>query len=388
MKGDTAQARVTENSPTGISVEKLVVSYSEGKGGPAVDDLTLQVKPGAFGVLLGASGCGKSTALNCIAGLLRPNSGRILIGDRVVFDADRNVNVKPNHRSIGMVFQSYALWPHMSVLENVEYGLRLRGFGTREARAVATRNLELVRCAEHAARYPGQLSGGQQQRVALARALAWKPSVVLFDEPLSNLDTKLRRELRTELARLHKEVGFTALYVTHDQSEAFGLGSHIYIMRDGRVEQQGQPEEISRAPASTYVADFLGANLWTGTVQRSGSSLMAETAFGKFEVHSRDPQAADGAGYLAAYPEDLRVAADPHGMATIDHMAFTGRTTELILRAAGSEADKIMVVVPGMERSLAVGSPVRLSAEARSVHWYGRQAAGGAAAPFSPGAVS
>ena len=224
----------------------------------AVDDLDLDVHSGEFLVLLGPSGCGKTTTLRCIAGLETANEGEIAFGDRPVFDAARGINVPPNKRNIGMVFQSYALWPHMTVRKNIGYPLRARRADKATAKAWVEEMAALVDCAPLLERYPGQLSGGQQQRIAVARGLVARPDLVLFDEPLSNLDARLRDSVRTEIHELHGRLGFSAVYVTHDQSEALALGHRLAIMRAGRIEQLATPEEVYEEPATEYVADFIG----------------------------------------------------------------------------------------------------------------------------------
>ena len=224
----------------------------------AVDNLDLDVQSGEFLVLLGPSGCGKTTTLRCIAGLETANTGEIHFGDAAVFDAARGVNVPPNKRRIGMVFQSYALWPHMTVRKNIGYPLRAQRTDRATARKWVEETAALVDCDPLLERYPGQLSGGQQQRVAVARGLVARPELVLFDEPLSNLDARLRDQVRTEIHELHGRLGFTAVYVTHDQSEALALGDRLAIMRTGRIEQLATPEEVYEEPATEYVAGFIG----------------------------------------------------------------------------------------------------------------------------------
>jgi len=224
----------------------------------AVDDLSLEIEPGEFIVLLGPSGCGKTTTLRCLAGLETPDEGHISLGDQTVLDVSGKINLPPNKRHIGMVFQSYALWPHMTVRRNIGYPLKTRRVARDEAHKRIEEAAELVECSALLDRYPAQLSGGQQQRVALARGLAAQPDLVLFDEPLSNLDARLRDQVRAQLHELHARLGFTAVFVTHDQSEALALGDRLAIMNAGRIEQLDTPERVFEEPATEYVAGFIG----------------------------------------------------------------------------------------------------------------------------------
>jgi putative spermidine/putrescine transport system ATP-binding protein len=225
-------------------------------GVDALADLTLTIERGEFIALLGPSGCGKSTALNCLAGLLPLTAGSIWqdTGERRA----RLDTLLPEKRGFGMVFQNYALFPHMSVRRNVAFGLRMRRVPGAEVRRRTDEALRLVHLEEHAAKLPGQLSGGQQQRVAIARAVVLEPSLVLMDEPLSNLDAKLRLEMRTEIRRLHQALELTTVYVTHDQEEALSMADRLVVLRDGRVQQIGTPEEVHTRPANRHVADFMG----------------------------------------------------------------------------------------------------------------------------------
>ena len=218
----------------------------------AVDDVNLEVKTGELVTILGPSGCGKTTTLRMIAGFEYPTSGSILIGDKDV------AKIPPNKRGLSMVFQSYALFPHLSIYENVAYGLRVQKLPASEIRERTERALDLMQLTTMAKRYPSQVSGGQQQRIALARAIVIEPSVLLFDEPLSNLDAKLREYMRDELRKLQKRLGITSLYVTHDQSEAMAISDRVVIMKEGRIRQVGTPREIYAFPQSRFVADFMG----------------------------------------------------------------------------------------------------------------------------------
>lgn len=224
----------------------------------AVDGIDLDIKKGEYVVILGPSGCGKSTLLRCLAGLETPTEGTITLQNKTVYDAKRNIDTKPNGREVGMVFQSYALWPHMTIENNVAYPLKMRKVPKDERAKRVAEVLEVLECTALAKRLPAELSGGQQQRVALARALVYEPSILLLDEPLSNLDALLRVSLRTELLRLHRTLGFTALHITHDQDEALEMGDRVVLMREGRIEQMGAPEDVYARPVSPYAAHFLG----------------------------------------------------------------------------------------------------------------------------------
>jgi iron(III) transport system ATP-binding protein len=230
-----------------VAIEGLTRQFAEIS---AVADLTLTIEDGEFLSLLGPSGCGKTTTLRLLAGFLAPNSGRIVVGDRVLSTAGRVV--PPEHRGMSMIFQSYAVWPHKTVFDNVAFGLKLRRRPQSEIAQRVGRILDLVRLGELAARYPGELSGGQQQRVALARALVVEPSILLLDEPLSNLDANLREEMRFEIRRLHDEYRYTTVYVTHDQSEAMTTADLIAVMNGGKIDQLGTPEDIYDRPQSEF----------------------------------------------------------------------------------------------------------------------------------------
>ncbi|MFQ5895483.1 MAG: ABC transporter ATP-binding protein [Nitrospinota bacterium] len=238
----------------------------------AVEGVSFGAEQGKFVTLLGPSGCGKTTTLRCIAGLERPDEGEVFIEGECMASPARGVFLPPEQRNLGMVFQSYAVWPHMTVFSNVAYGLRVRRMRRAEAERRVGEVLKLVGLSGFAGRYATKLSGGQRQRVALARALVYNPRVLLFDEPLSNLDAKLREQMRLELARLQREIGFTALYVTHDQAEALVLSDTVVVMDRGRLLQMGDPESIYAAPRSRFVADFIGvANLLEARVLEPGS---------------------------------------------------------------------------------------------------------------------
>jgi iron(III) transport system ATP-binding protein len=222
--------------------------------------VSLTVAGGEIVALLGQSGSGKTTLLRCVAGLEVPEEGRISLGGRVLFDCERNVTLAPEQRGLALVFQSYALWPHRTIFDNIAYGLKLRRLGAAETEARAAQIMERLGLAELRDRFPHQLSGGQQQRVALARALVYEPPVLLLDEPLSNLDAKLREDARAWLRRLIKQAGMSALYVTHDQGEAMAVCDRIMLLHQGEAAQTGTPEVLYNRPASAFVADFMGSN--------------------------------------------------------------------------------------------------------------------------------
>jgi iron(III) transport system ATP-binding protein len=247
-----------------IEVRDLVVRYGEAA---AVDGVSFTVGRGEHVTLLGPSGCGKTTTLRAIAGLETPSGGSIHINGQTMYSAAERRNVPTEKRAVSMVFQSYAVWPHMSVFDNVAYGLRVRKLPRADVAAQAERALDLVQMRQYAERSASLLSGGQQQRVALARAIAFSPSVLLFDEPLSNLDAKLRAEMRVELRELQRRLGVTSVYVTHDQEEALAISDRVIVMHVGGIEQIGTPEDIYHRPKTRFVADFVGsANLIAGRV--------------------------------------------------------------------------------------------------------------------------
>ena len=290
----------------------------------AVREVSLSVAQGEFVTLLGPSGCGKTTTLRCIAGLERPDEGDIRIDGKEVVCAGRRLYLDPEDRNIGMVFQSYAVWPHMTVFDNVAYGLRVRRVGGADLREQTMKALELVGLDALAERYATKLSGGQRQRVALARAIAYRPNVILFDEPLSNLDAKLREQMRIELVRLQHEVGITSIYVTHDQSEALVMSDRVVVMDGGRIQQIADPHTIYTCPANVFVAKFIGvANLLEATLLgRDGAICELEVIGGVDRGAPLHLRATGGEGavrgakvYLCLRPEDVALHAErPNGL--------------------------------------------------------------------------
>jgi len=270
-------------------------------GRSALEDLNLTVRAGEFIALLGPSGCGKSTALNCIAGLLPLTHGQILI------DGARVDTVAAEKRGFGMVFQNYALFPHLTVEKNIAFGLQMRGIPKPEVKRRVGEAIALVKLEEHATKLPGQLSGGQQQRVAIARAVVTEPRLVLMDEPLSNLDAKLRLEMRTEIRRLHQSLGLTTLYVTHDQEEALSMADRLVVLREGRVQQVGTPQELHNGPANWHVADFMGyRNLIDLDVTAvNGSSVTVEDKAFTLRGTATQPFTVGDKVRVAIRPEDL-----------------------------------------------------------------------------------
>ena len=261
-------------------VTKIFQQPDTGKDFVAVDHINLEIKDGEMVTLLGPSGCGKTTTLRMISGFEYPTSGNVFIGDRDV------AKIPPNKRGISMVFQSYALFPHLNIWENIAYGLRVAKIPQDEIIRRTNDVVELMQLKGMEKRFPNQLSGGQQQRVALARAVVIEPSVLLFDEPLSNLDAKLRESMRDELRALQQRLGITSLYVTHDQSEAMAISDKVVIMKDGVICQQGTPQEIYEQPASRFVANFIGkANFIDGTFKgRDGEAALVEIGGKTFSI--------------------------------------------------------------------------------------------------------
>jgi iron(III) transport system ATP-binding protein len=280
---------------------------------PAIDGIGFTIEQGEFFTLLGPSGCGKTTTLRCVAGLERPERGKIHLRGKAVFDSSTRVFVAPNQRNIGMVFQSYAIWPHLTVFNNVAFPLKSAGQRNfKILRDKVERVLGLVGLAGFEDRPATQLSGGQQQRVALARALVKEPDLLLLDEPLSNLDTKLRERMRSELKRLQRELGITTLYVTHDQMEGILLSDRIAVMNDGRILQLGRPGEIYDRPNNQFVADFMGAtNFFNGTLRSEvlGAAVgVVDTDIGPILCSFSERMACGSQVVISVRPENIKLA--------------------------------------------------------------------------------
>ena len=315
---------------TTLIIENVRKRYAEVE---ALADVSLQIQAGEFFTLLGPSGCGKTTLLRCVAGFLRLDAGRILCnGERL--------DTLPAHtRDIGMVFQNYAIFPHLTVFENVSYGLRARRVAPEELRRRTVEALRLVQMESLADRRPDQLSGGQQQRVALARAMAIRPRLLLMDEPLSNLDAKLRVEMRTEIRRLQKELGITTIYVTHDQEEALAISERLAVMNAGRVEQVGSPWDVYLAPRSAFVAQFIGAsNALTGTLVGTEGDW-AQVQIGAWVLRGRGIHGLSARALVVFRPESLELLSEGGdcpgatvGEGVVIHREFLGAILRYRLR--------------------------------------------------------
>ncbi|MBR0643783.1 ABC transporter ATP-binding protein [Plastoroseomonas hellenica] len=291
-----------------LLIEGLVKRFGDVR---AVDNVSIHVADGEFVTLLGPSGCGKSTTLAAIAGLDRPDEGRIIVGGKTYFDGARGTYLPPEARGCGLVFQSYALWPHMTVFDNVVFPLTLRKVNAAERKRRVAEVLALVEMERFADRYPHMLSGGQQQRVALARTLVYQPAILLLDEPLSNLDAKLRDRARVWLAELRTRLGLTTIYVTHDQIEALSLSDRIVVMNGGRIAQLGTPQDIYERPADPFVADFIGTtNFLPAKVAEPGAgTALLELGNGqRIEVAAERAQTQGARVTIAFRPEQMRVA--------------------------------------------------------------------------------
>jgi ABC-type Fe3+/spermidine/putrescine transport system ATPase subunit len=326
----------------------------------AVDRVDLIVADGELFTLLGPSGCGKTSLLRLLAGFYQPDDGIIRFGERVVN------GLPPYERRIGMVFQNYALWPHMTVADNIGYGLRLRKLAEPERQARLAEGLRKVNLTGFEARYPGQLSGGQQQRVALARALVLNPDILLLDEPLSNLDAKIRIQVRAEIRRLQQELRITTIYVTHDQEEALSLSDRVAVMRDGRVLQVGPPKELYERPRTRFVADFVGTNnLVPGDVQGGGGpgDLVVSTALGSLRAVASG--AVSGRCVLAVRPENVALGARGAGEGNrvdgrVSLVSYLGNTLRYDVQTASGLVLKADIRDPWHHEPLPVGRPVTL----------------------------
>jgi iron(III) transport system ATP-binding protein len=353
--------------PSSVGIRLLRVSavfrHPERGDVAAVRNVDLEVRPGELLTLLGPSGCGKTTTLRMIAGFQEPSSGQIFIGER------DETHVPVNRRDIGFVFQSYALFPHLTVFENVAYGLRVRRKSTSEVQVAVADVLALVGLEGFGRRLPGELSGGQQQRVALSRAIVIRPRVLLFDEPLSNLDAKLRVEMRTEIQRLQATLGITTVYVTHDQEEAMAISDRIAVMQDGQIAQLGSAEELYRRPVSTFVAGFIGrANILRGIVREvAGGRIMLDVAGTMMSFKAPGSHAPGARLGVVIRPEAISLGpSDGSVSATVVSRVYLGDKVEYVVRLAGQMLQIVRSDPPEAE-NFAPGRDVEISLPSEGV---------------------
>jgi iron(III) transport system ATP-binding protein len=357
----------------GITLRNLTKRYGRVL---AVDDVTLEVRPGELFFLLGPSGCGKTTLLRLVAGFVEPDAGSIHFGAR-------RIDAVPAHRrNTGMVFQNYALWPHLNVAKNVRYGLDLRRLSRDEKSRRVKDILALVQMTGLEERMPGELSGGQQQRVAVARALVIEPDVVLMDEPLSNLDAKLRLEMRQEIRRIHAKAPRTTVYVTHDQKEALSMADRIALMRDGRIIEVGTPEEVYAHPRSLFAAQFIGnANIVDGTVREAGGGRVSvETPLGMLTARSGEGALRAGeAAVVTVRPESLHAAdADERNAFEVEVVSrmYLGELVQVQLRSG--DVELAATVSGASSKSWGAGGRLRVAFDAEEAAAFAPPADGNA----------
>ena len=345
----TTQTRSDASAPATVLLDRLSKHFKSPEGAiiKAVDDITLELAGGSFVTLLGPSGCGKTTTLRMIAGFEVPTTGRIMVDDK---DIARST---PDKRGMGMVFQSYALFPHLTVHDNVAFGVQLQGKKGKELEQTIENSLDLVNLHGLGARKISELSGGQQQRVALARAMAIEPRVLLFDEPLSNLDAKLRVSLRSEIRRIQRALGTTSVYVTHDQAEAMALSDVVVVMNAGQIEQAGPPDEVYRRPASRFVADFIGrANFLKGEVQAvAAETIDIELLDVTMSIAAGSGHTTGGTAVVVARPESVRVG-EGDLRAKVKGSTFLGSYVEYELELGGGQDDMLAVDVEWMSHGI------------------------------------
>ena len=338
-----------------VLVENLTKNFGDTV---ALKGISLEIKDQELFFLLGPSGCGKTTLLRTIAGFYQPDGGLLFFGEKPM------AGVPPHLRNAGMVFQNYALWPHMTVAENVAYGLDVRSVPPVEKAQRVKEALATVRMEPYAARTPNQLSGGQQQRVALARALVIKPDVLLLDEPLSNLDAKLRLEMRDEIRRIHSETKITTIYVTHDQKEALSLADRMAVLRDGRIEQLGDPRAIYRTPANRFVADFIGESNWIEAVVKTvnDDTLQLTTNSGLFTAPCIAAIQKNQAVWLGFRPEAVEIGANPvNGLQTIiSQVTYLGEIEQYELRLKSGDTIKAFEQNPLDIRQVGAELPIHI----------------------------
>ncbi|BFH17701.1 ABC transporter ATP-binding protein [Paenibacillus melissococcoides] len=348
-----------------VTLQQVSKAYADGQGNTsyAVSDIHLEIEAGQFVTLLGPSGCGKTTTLRMIAGFEEITSGSIYFGDELVNP------IPPNKRDCTMVFQSYALFPHLNMFDNVAYGLRIKKMSKDQIRSKVDSVLDIMNLREYKDRMPSQLSGGQQQRVALARALVMEPGVLLFDEPLSNLDAKLRLVMRDEIRRIQQQIGITAIYVTHDQSEAMSMSDQIIVMNKGKIEQVGSPVEIYQRPKTKFVADFIGtANFIEGTVKSvEDGHMTVATASGDLRVRRTKHKPQDRVTVVIR-PEAVSLAeAGASHVGTVVKSVFMGQTQEYEVEYEGQTL-QITEHNPILDHVFRAGDFVSLRFAEQSLH--------------------
>jgi len=357
-----------------LSVTALTTEYRSGRGQNvrAARDIAFEVEKGKFFTLLGPSGCGKTTTLRSIAGLERPLSGEISVNGRVVFSASRNISVALNKRNFGMVFQSYAIWPHMNVFENAAFPLEVRGgLAPTAIRAKVMAVLEVMGLAELAERESTKLSGGQQQRLALARAIVMEPELLLLDEPLSNLDAKLRERMRFELKRIQRELGVTTIYVTHDQAEALALSHEIAVMNEGRIVQIGPPRAIYERPRNRFVAEFIGSSNFLEAEVLAADNRpgfwRVRGRFGDLVAHSETALEPGTGVTLSVRPENMELSetrfegAGNFFTGTVDSKVFQGDFADFQVRVDG--ATLLARTHPSLRTPVGEGVYIRIDPE-------------------------
>ncbi len=359
-------AKFDNKSPKGVRLDHITKIYQDPKTKKdfaAVDDVSIDIKPGSFVTLLGPSGCGKTTTLRMIAGFESPDKGEIYLGDEAINE------LTPNKRDTAMVFQSYALLPHYNVFDNIAYGLRLRKIPKDEIKKQVLEMLELVELGGMEERMTNQLSGGQQQRVALARALVMHPGVLLFDEPLSNLDAKLRVTMRTEIRKIQQKLGITAVYVTHDQSEAMSLSDEIILMNKGKIAQKGTPQEIYYRPKSEFVADFIGeVNFLEGTVKSAeGEKCIVDVDGSDIKAESYGNLKAGDKCKVVIRPESVNLCDNGSIGGEVLVSTFMGAYQYYQIKT-GNTIIKINDYNPRGHKIYAVGSKAYLNFEDSSLH--------------------
>jgi iron(III) transport system ATP-binding protein len=355
-----------------LNVTGLCTQYMDehGKTIRAAENVSFEVPAGKLFTLLGPSGCGKTTTLRSIAGLEKPRAGEISVGGALIYSSSKNVFIPPNRRGLGMVFQSYAIWPHMTVFENAAFPLQVtrKRMSRRDIEARVQRVLKVVALEEMAEREATKLSGGQQQRLALARALVMEPPLLLLDEPLSNLDAKLRERMRFELKRLQRELGITTVYVTHDQSEALALSHSIAVMNRGEIQQTGTPREIYERPGNQFVADFIGTtNFLRATVKGAGGAGLyaLDSEIGELRARAVDVLEPGMKVVVSVRPEDIQLSeARPHTHTgdnlvegTVDTKVFLGECVDFQVKVK----DRALLSRAHPSLGTRVGEPIYLS---------------------------